>query len=29
VDPEDAAKEIVENMTGIKFTGVNVQQKLL
>jgi hypothetical protein len=27
--PEEAAKEIIESLTGIKFTGVSVQQKLL
>jgi hypothetical protein len=29
VEPEAAAKIIIEQITGIKFTGVNVQQKLL
>jgi hypothetical protein len=28
VNPKEAAKEIIEMRTGIKFTGANVQQKL-
>jgi NADH:ubiquinone oxidoreductase subunit E len=28
-DPKEAAKQIIEQMTGIKFSGKNVQQKLL
>ena len=28
IDPEEAAKLIVEQLTGIKFSGENVQQKL-
>jgi hypothetical protein len=28
VDPSEAAKEIIENLTGIPFTGENVQMKL-
>jgi hypothetical protein len=29
IDPKAAAKEIIEHLTGIKFSGENVQQKLL
>ena len=29
IDPKTAAKEIIEQLTGIKFSGENVQQKLL
>ncbi len=28
VEPEESAKEIIETLTGIKFNGENVQQKL-
>ncbi len=28
IDPKEAAKEIIESLTGIKFNGKNVQQKL-
>jgi hypothetical protein len=28
-DPIEAAKEIIESLTGIKFSGKNVQMKLL
>lgn len=28
IDPKEAAKEIIERLTGIKFNGTNVQQKL-
>ena len=29
INPEEAAKEIIESLTGIKFNGENVQMKLL
>jgi hypothetical protein len=29
IDPIEAAKEIIESMTGIKFSGENVQMKLI
>jgi len=29
INPEEAAKLIIEHITGIKFTGENIQQKLL
>jgi hypothetical protein len=29
IDPLEAVKEIIESMTGIKFSGKNVQMKLL
>jgi hypothetical protein len=29
LDPKEAAQEIIEGLTGIKFSGENVQQKLL
>ena len=28
IDPEESAKLIIEQLTGIKFSGENVQQKL-
>jgi hypothetical protein len=28
INPKDAAKQIIESLTGIKFSGENVQQKL-
>jgi hypothetical protein len=28
IDPKGVAKEIIESLTGIKFNGKNVQQKL-
>lgn len=28
IDPKEAAKQIIESLTGIKFSGENVQQKL-
>jgi hypothetical protein len=28
-NPQEAAKQIIEHITGIKFTGDNIQQKLL
>ena len=28
IDPKEAAKEIIKSLTGIKFNGKNVQQKL-
>jgi hypothetical protein len=28
IDPKETAKEIIESLTGIKFNGENVQQKL-
>ena len=29
IDPEESAKLIIEQLTGIKFIGENIQQKLL
>jgi hypothetical protein len=29
IDPIEAAKEIIENLTGIKLSGENVQMKLI
>ena len=29
INPKEAAKQIIERLTGIKFSGENVQQKLL
>jgi hypothetical protein len=29
IDPIEAAKEIIESLTGIKFSGENVQMKLI
>ena len=29
IDPEESAKLIIEQLTGIKFSGENVQQKLI
>jgi hypothetical protein len=29
IDPKEAAKPIIESLTGIRFSGENVQQKLL
>jgi hypothetical protein len=29
INPEEAAKEIIERLTGIKFSGENVQMKLI
>ena len=29
INPEEAAKEIIESLTGIKFSGENVQMKLI
>ena len=29
INPEEAAKLIIEQLTGIKFSGENIQQKLL
>ncbi len=29
INPKEAAKRIIEQLTGIKFSGENVQQKLL
>jgi hypothetical protein len=28
-DPKEAAKQIIESLTGIKFNGENIQQKLI
>jgi len=28
IDPRETAKKMIEDLTGIKFSGVNVQQKL-
>ena len=29
IDPEESAKLVIEQLTGIKFIGKNIQQKLL
>jgi hypothetical protein len=29
IDPEESAKLVIEQLTGIKFSGKNIQQKLL